>query len=154
MRRIALSKFKFTLTLPSEVSPGLAHTRARPIVGEKSSVCFYKGPRENKMMTECLLCWFSRFFRIKSVVNTTKCTVQWVPCGKTWSKSKWSSQSNQIKSLDHRSQSGAGRHSNGVIFSSPIETRQAPTSVHQPMAASGCINLEWLGDRKASWGGN
>ena len=35
MRRIALSKFKFTLTLPSEVFPGLAHARARPIVGEK-----------------------------------------------------------------------------------------------------------------------
>ena len=39
MRRIALSKFKFTLTLPPEASPGLAHARARPIVGEKSSVC-------------------------------------------------------------------------------------------------------------------
>ena len=40
-----------------------------------------------------------------------------------------------LKALDFTGQ-GAGRHSNGVIFSSPIETRQAPTSEHQPMAAS------------------
>jgi hypothetical protein len=37
-----------------------------------------------------------------------------------------------LKALDFTGQ-GAGRHSNGVIFSSPIETRQAPTSIHQPM---------------------
>ena len=53
-----------------------------------------------------------------------------------------------LKALDFTGQ-GAGRRSNGVIISSPIETRQAPTSVHQPMAASGCINLQWLGDRMA-----
>ena len=37
-----------------------------------------------------------------------------------------------LKALDFTGQ-GAGRRSNGVIISSPIETRQAPTSVHQPM---------------------
>ena len=40
-----------------------------------------------------------------------------------------------LKALDFTGQ-GAGRRSNGVIFSSPIETRQAPTSVEEPMAAS------------------
>ena len=40
-----------------------------------------------------------------------------------------------LKALDFTGQ-GAGRRSDGAMFSSPIETRQAPTSEHQPMAAS------------------
>ena len=37
-----------------------------------------------------------------------------------------------LKALDFTGQ-GAGRPSNGAIFLSPIETRQAPTSAHQPI---------------------
>ena len=40
-----------------------------------------------------------------------------------------------LKALDFTGQ-GAGRRSNGAIYMSPTEIRQAPKSAHQPMAAS------------------
>jgi len=44
-----------------------------------------------------------------------------------------------LKTLDFTGQ-GAGRHSNGVIFSLPIETRQAPRSHRWPSPADGWLS--------------